>query len=149
MTTETLTARKTTPRRAKSSKSGSRKRKKTSVRPGAQTLSARPARTSEAPTKKAIVLELLRREQGATTTDIAKATGWRNHSIRGFISGNVCKKMGVCRPGERTEPGPSGHRHFALCSIVQREYRDVVVIPHPELSVRHARTIGRKIPKKL
>ena len=110
MTTETLTARKTTPRRAKSSKSGSRKRKKTSVRPGAQTLSARPARTSEAPTKKAIVLELLRREQGATTAEIANATGWRNHSIRGFISGNVGKKMGLRIESGKNESGERVYR---------------------------------------
>ena len=38
-------------------------------------------------TKKEIVLELLRRRDGATIADIAKATRWQNHSIRGFISG--------------------------------------------------------------
>src|SRR5438045_1517531 len=37
--------------------------------------------------KKAIILELLRRKEGATTAEIAKATDWQNHSIRGFISG--------------------------------------------------------------
>src|SRR5262252_4764242 len=46
-------------------------------------------------TKKEIVLELLRRKDGATIADIAKATQWQNHSIRGFISGTVSKKMGL------------------------------------------------------
>jgi len=39
-----------------------------------------------ADTKKAIVLEMLRRKEGATITEIAKATQWQNHTIRGFIS---------------------------------------------------------------
>ena len=59
-------------------------------------------------TKKEIVLELLRRKEGATLAEIAKATQWQNHSIRGFISGTVSKKMGLAvesvkkAPGERT-----------------------------------------------
>src|ERR1035441_5125495 len=44
--------------------------------------------------KKSIVLDLLSRSKGATMAEIAKATGWQNHSIRGFISGNLTKKMG-------------------------------------------------------
>jgi Protein of unknown function (DUF3489) len=34
--------------------------------------------------KKEIVLKLLRRDQGATIAEIAKATNWQNHTIRGF-----------------------------------------------------------------
>jgi hypothetical protein len=45
--------------------------------------------------KKAIVVELLRRKEGATLAEIAKATEWQNHSIRGFISGTLTKKMGL------------------------------------------------------
>jgi hypothetical protein len=55
---------------------------------------ARPKTEPRTDTKKAIVLDLLRRKQGATTAEIAKATDWQNHSIRGFISGSVTKKMG-------------------------------------------------------
>jgi hypothetical protein len=38
--------------------------------------------------KKAGVLELLRRSKGATLDEIAKATGWQAHTVRGFISGS-------------------------------------------------------------
>ena len=111
MTTETVTARKTTQRRTKSSKSGTRKRKNASVRPVAKKPAvARPDVRSEAPTKKAIVLELLRREQGATIADIANATDWRNHSIRGFISGNVGKKMGIRIESGKNESGDRVYR---------------------------------------
>jgi len=46
-------------------------------------------------TKKERVLELLRRKEGATIAEIAKATSWQNHSIRGFLSGTLTKKMGL------------------------------------------------------
>ncbi|MGA2600359.1 MAG: DUF3489 domain-containing protein [Bryobacteraceae bacterium] len=36
--------------------------------------------------KKQFVLELLQRKDGATMAQIAKATAWQNHGIRGFIS---------------------------------------------------------------
>ena len=58
--------------------------------------------------KKTTVLDLLRRKDGATLAEIAKATGWQNHSIRGFISGTVGKRMGLkvesskSASGERT-----------------------------------------------
>ena len=41
------------------------------------------------------MLELLRRKDGATLAEIRKATDWQNHSIRGFISGTLTKKMGL------------------------------------------------------
>ena len=42
--------------------------------------------------KKQIVLDMLRRKDGATLAQIAEATDWQAHSIRGFIS-TVTKKM--------------------------------------------------------
>jgi hypothetical protein len=42
--------------------------------------------------KKQIVLDLRRPRDGATMSEIAKATGW-HHSIRGFVSGTLMKKM--------------------------------------------------------
>ena len=48
------------------------------------TKTAKVARSSKPKdTKKERVLELLRRKEGATIAEIAKATTWQNHSIRG------------------------------------------------------------------
>jgi hypothetical protein len=60
--------------------------------------------------KKAIVLDLLRRKDGATMAEIAKATDWQNHSIRGFISGNLAKKMGLTVESSKNEAGERTYR---------------------------------------
>jgi len=55
--------------------------------------------------KKAIVLDMLKRKTGATMAEIAKETGWQNHTIRGFISGTLTKKMGLAIESTRSESG--------------------------------------------
>jgi hypothetical protein len=58
--------------------------------------------------KTANVLELLKRPGGATSQELTKATAWLPHSVRGFLSGTVRKKMGLTvistkgQDGERT-----------------------------------------------
>jgi hypothetical protein len=60
--------------------------------------------------KKAQVLDLLRRPEGATLADIMAATGWQAHSVRGFISGALGKKMGLTVESAKGEDGQRGYR---------------------------------------
>ncbi len=62
-------------------------------RKGATPENAAPA--AREGSKKAIVLELIRRADGASIKEIQDATQWLPHSVRGFISGGLCKKMGL------------------------------------------------------
>jgi hypothetical protein len=63
---------------------------------------ARPPREFS---KKAIVLDLLKRAQGATLKEIMAATDWQAHSVRGFISGSLGKKMGLKINSAKREDG--------------------------------------------
>jgi hypothetical protein len=45
-------------------------------------------------TKQEAVLALLRRPDGATVAQIAEATGWANHTVRGFFAG-LKKRQGI------------------------------------------------------
>jgi hypothetical protein len=51
--------------------------------------------TPRAGTKQALMIELLKRPEGATVAQIAAATGWQHHTIRGAISGALKKKLGL------------------------------------------------------
>lgn len=46
-------------------------------------------------TKLAALVTALRRPQGATTLQLMLTTGWQPHTVRGAISGQVRKKLGL------------------------------------------------------
>ena len=45
-------------------------------------------------TKQALVIEMLRRPEGATIAEIVEATFWASHTTRGFLAGALKKKLG-------------------------------------------------------
>jgi hypothetical protein len=64
--------------------------------------------TPRAGTKQALMIDLLKRPEGATVEQIAEATGWQHHTIRGAISGALKKKLGLTIEATRTrEVGPN------------------------------------------
>ena len=54
-------------------------------------------------TKQALLINLLKRKNGASIDDIVKATGWQAHSVRGAISGALKKKLGLTVTSEPVE----------------------------------------------
>ena len=74
------------------------------------------ARASKAPasarrgTKTAKILALLRRPAGASLPELRKATGWQAHSVRGFLSGAIKKKMGLRIDSVSREDGERAYR---------------------------------------
>ena len=56
-------------------------------------------------TKTAKILGLLKRSGGASIKELCKATAWQAHSVRGFLSGTVSKKMGLAVASAKGEDG--------------------------------------------
>ena len=52
-------------------------------------------------TKKALVQSLLEAEKGVTIEEIAKQTGWQNHTVRGHLS--TMKKNNIIITSERVD----------------------------------------------
>ena len=60
--------------------------------------------------KKAEVIELMRRKSGATLAEIVKKTDWQSHTVRGFVSGTLIKKLGLKVDSFRTEDKERAYR---------------------------------------
>jgi hypothetical protein len=92
------------------------------------TLAAKPGRPAQEPgaprkpregTKQQAVLAMLRREEGATVAQIAEATGWASHTVRGFLAGLKKKGSQVTTLERVRMVGPNKERAKGSYTIYQ------------------------------
>ena len=68
--------------------------------------------------KQALVIKMLRRKSGATIDDIVAETGWQPHSVRGFFSGIVKKKLKLPLV---SEVGKNGVRRYRIAAATSHK----------------------------
>ena len=61
--------------------------RKTAAKPAKRRQETAPAMLSARPSKKASILGLLQRPQGAAIGELTEATGWQVHSVRAALTG--------------------------------------------------------------
>jgi hypothetical protein len=66
-------------------------------------------------TKQQACLDLLSRQEGATIEELQAATGWQQHSVRGFLAGAVKKKLGLILVSEK--PDEKSRRYRILNAV--------------------------------
>ena len=60
--------------------------------------------------KRAKLIEMLRRPEGATIAQIVAATKWQQHTVRGAISGALKKKLGLAVTSVKVDGGERTYR---------------------------------------
>jgi hypothetical protein len=83
------------------------------------------ASKGSARSKQAQVITMLQRPEGATIAAVMAATGWQQHSVRGFFAGAIRKKLGLTLESEKING--------------DRIYR--IVFPQPAKAGRKARPV--------
>ena len=106
-TQETATTEAANLKKAKANKKSAKAKKAATAKKSTKATKAKGTRSGSKAEK---VLDLMRRKEGATLAEIAKATDWQNHSIRGFVSGHVTKKPGLKVESMKSEAGDRTYR---------------------------------------
>ena len=95
-----------------------RQRKTAAAKPRRKARKASPAgskrRQTPSQSKQDVVIQMLRRKSGVTIEDIIATTGWQPHSVRGFFSGLVKKKL---RLPLVSDVGKDGVRRYHIAGV--------------------------------
>ncbi len=73
------------------------------------------SKASQAPdapkhSKQKIMIDLLKREEGATLHQLSAATGWQKHSVHGAMAGVLKKKLGLTIASDKNRNGERIYR---------------------------------------
>src|ERR1700738_4920594 len=64
-----------------------------------------PQPDAKVPSKQDAVIAMLRRSEGATVDEVASATGWQRHTVRGVFSGRLEKKLRLTLASAKEDRG--------------------------------------------
>jgi hypothetical protein len=99
-------ARNVAPAKAKSGKKATpAKKAPRAAKKGARLAKAAKEKGVREGSKTETILALLKRPEGASAKELLKVTAWQPHSLRGFLSGTVGKKMGLTVTSTKGEDG--------------------------------------------
>jgi hypothetical protein len=103
--------------------------------PPAEPQETQPAEPAPARGKLGLIIELLRRPEGADLSAMMTATGWQQHSVRGALAGALKKKRGLTIVSEKTE----GVRIYRIAEPV-----DEPPSPAPKRGRRSGKPVGEE-----
>jgi uncharacterized protein DUF3489 len=72
---------------------------------GERRIKKSPRRQKQSQSRKSQFVQLLQRSEGATIKDLMTISGWQAHSVRGFLSGVLVRKMGMKITSEGSDEG--------------------------------------------
>ncbi len=107
---------KTDPAKVTKKAGASKRRTPVAASKGKPARMARKAPAGEQPlparrgSKTAKILDLLKRPGGVTLKELMKVTGWQAHSVRGFLSGTLGKKMETPVESSKRADGERAYR---------------------------------------
>src|SRR5262249_43357978 len=90
-------------RNRKGSLNMSHSKTRTKTKPARVKAGAKRRPTKLATTKQDAAIALLRQRKGTTLAALVETTGWQPHSVRGFLSAVVRKKLGLTLLSEKIE----------------------------------------------